>query len=34
MAIFKSDVGAQLPLLVLLCDLRLASEKEFGIVDV
>jgi hypothetical protein len=34
MAIFKSDVGAQPPLLVSLCDLRPASEKEFGIGDV
>ncbi len=31
MAVLKSDAGAQLPLLVSLCDLRPASEKEFGI---
>ena len=30
-ATFKSDAGAQLPLLGWLCHLGLASEKEFGI---
>jgi hypothetical protein len=31
MAIFESDVGAQLPRLLWLCSLRPASEKEFRI---
>jgi len=30
-AMFKSDAGAQLPLLMWLCDLGPASEKDCGI---